>query len=220
MFGAKFRVNFLALFASKPHIFMCGALKLSGIVRANFRLNIAIAMFFLSLTFVHALSFSLRGNGRRPDKIPFSEASKTGFGGGTLFRRPRMSGRRMCGTQTFLELRLFPRKWRSRGQESELPGLAWNSQTCFSQTSATTRFMVPFKSKLLPAVLLFLRIYFPKITVTVTVLKFGWITITVTVLAPAVAPSFPLTPNYHLESHLNSFSQNYRYRYRLEMFVN
>ena len=40
------RVNFLALFASKPHIFMCGALKLSGIVRANFRLNIAIAMLF------------------------------------------------------------------------------------------------------------------------------------------------------------------------------
>ena len=29
---------------------MCGALKLSGIVRANFRLNIAIAMLFLSLT--------------------------------------------------------------------------------------------------------------------------------------------------------------------------
>ena len=44
------RVNFLALFASKPHIFMCGALKLSGIVRANFRLNIAIAMLFWSLT--------------------------------------------------------------------------------------------------------------------------------------------------------------------------
>ena len=43
------RVNFLALFASKPHMFMCGALKLSGIVRANFRLNIAIAMLFLSL---------------------------------------------------------------------------------------------------------------------------------------------------------------------------
>ena len=43
------RVNFLALFASKPHIFMCGALKLSGIVRANFRLNIAIAMLFGSL---------------------------------------------------------------------------------------------------------------------------------------------------------------------------
>ena len=41
------RVNFLALFASKPHIFMCGALKLSGIVRANFCLNIAIAMLLL-----------------------------------------------------------------------------------------------------------------------------------------------------------------------------
>ena len=44
---------------------------------------------------------------------------------------------------------------------------------------------------------------FPKITVTVTVLNFGWITITVTVLAPAVAPWFPLTPNYRLESHLS-----------------
>ena len=30
---------------------MCGALKLSGIVRANFRLNIAIAMLFLSLIY-------------------------------------------------------------------------------------------------------------------------------------------------------------------------
>ena len=30
---------------------MCGALKLSGIVHANFRLNIAIAMLFLSLIF-------------------------------------------------------------------------------------------------------------------------------------------------------------------------
>ena len=40
------RVSFLALFASKPHIFMCGALKLSRVVRANFLLNIAIAMLF------------------------------------------------------------------------------------------------------------------------------------------------------------------------------
>ena len=43
------QVNFLALFASKPHIFMCGTLKLSGIVRANIRLNIAIPMLVLSL---------------------------------------------------------------------------------------------------------------------------------------------------------------------------
>ena len=44
------RVNFLAFFvASKLHIFMCGALKLSGIVRANVRLNIAIPMLFWSL---------------------------------------------------------------------------------------------------------------------------------------------------------------------------
>ena len=62
---------------------------------------------------------------------------------------------------------------------------------------------IPFESKLLLAVLLFSRIYFPKITVTVTVLKLGWISITVTVLASAVTPSLPLTPNYHLESRLN-----------------
>ena len=41
------RVNFLALCAWKPHIFMCGALKLSGIVRANVRLIIAIPMLFV-----------------------------------------------------------------------------------------------------------------------------------------------------------------------------
>ena len=40
------RVNLLALFASKPHIFMCSTLKLSGILRANVRLNIAIPMLF------------------------------------------------------------------------------------------------------------------------------------------------------------------------------
>ena len=33
---------------------------------------------------------------------------------------------------------IFPRKWRKRPQELELPDLAWNSQTSFSQTSATT----------------------------------------------------------------------------------
>ena len=42
------QVNFLALFASKPHIFICGALKLSAIVRTNVRLNIAIPMLFFS----------------------------------------------------------------------------------------------------------------------------------------------------------------------------
>ena len=41
------RVNFLALCASKHHVFKCGALKLSGIVRANVRLNIAITMLFV-----------------------------------------------------------------------------------------------------------------------------------------------------------------------------
>ena len=67
-----------------------------------------------------------------------------------------------------------------------------------------------FNSKLLPAVLLLLGIYFPQITVTITVLNFGWIdlvNITVTVVASAVTPSFPLVPNYRLESHLNSFSR-------------
>ena len=41
--------------------------------------------------------------------------------------------------QTLFELQLksFPRKWRKRRQEPELPDLAWKSQTCFSQTSAT-----------------------------------------------------------------------------------
>ena len=64
----------------------------------------------------------------------------------------------------------------------------------------------PFESKLLPAVLSFSRIYFRQITVTVTVLKFGRINltaITVSVLASAVTPSFPLIPDYHLESHVN-----------------
>ena len=42
----KVRLNFLALFASKTHIFMCGALELSGIVRANVRLNIGTPMLF------------------------------------------------------------------------------------------------------------------------------------------------------------------------------
>ena len=48
MFGAKFGWTFWP-FCLETHIFMCGALKLSGIVRANFRLNIAIAMLFVSL---------------------------------------------------------------------------------------------------------------------------------------------------------------------------
>ena len=42
----KVRVNLLALFASKPHILMCGALKLFRIVRANVRLNFAIPILF------------------------------------------------------------------------------------------------------------------------------------------------------------------------------
>ena len=43
--------------------------------------------------------------------------------------------------------------------------------------------------KIITGSLVILENLFPeKITVTVTVLKFGWITITVTVLAPTVAP--------------------------------
>ena len=65
-------------------------------------------------------------------------------------------------------------------------------------------------AKLLLAVLLFSRTYFPQSTVTGTILKFGWIhltTITVTVLASAVTPSFLRIPDYHLESNLNEFSR-------------
>ena len=40
------RVNFLDPFASKPHIFMCGALKLLSIVRASVRLNFAVPSLF------------------------------------------------------------------------------------------------------------------------------------------------------------------------------
>ena len=50
---------------------------------------------------------------------------------------------------------------------------------------------IPFEPKLLPEVLLLLRIYFPQITVTVTVSKFRFIyliTFTVTVLASAITP--------------------------------
>ena len=54
------QVNFLALFASKPHIFVCGALKLSGIVRANVRLNIAILMLFVSLSWGEGLGGHVR----------------------------------------------------------------------------------------------------------------------------------------------------------------
>ena len=38
----ELRVNFLALFASKPDIFICGALELFQVVGANVRLNFGI----------------------------------------------------------------------------------------------------------------------------------------------------------------------------------
>ena len=62
------RLNFLALFASKPHMFMCGALKLSGVVRANVRLNIAIPMLFWSLILLRG---SVRKRHREKGKRPF-----------------------------------------------------------------------------------------------------------------------------------------------------
>ena len=65
-------------------------------------------------------------------------------------RRPRMSGRRISGTSRrfprhFLELRFSLGNERKRRQESELPDLAWKSQTPVSQTSATTRQKAPFR---------------------------------------------------------------------------
>ena len=62
-----------------------------------------------------------------------------------LFRRPRMSGRRMSGTSRRFSKHVlncnYPGKLRKKQQEPEHPDLAWNSQTSFSQTSATTRFV-------------------------------------------------------------------------------
>ena len=46
----ELQVNFLALFASKPHIFMCHTLKLFRIVRANVHWTFAIPSRFWPLT--------------------------------------------------------------------------------------------------------------------------------------------------------------------------
>ena len=62
-----------------------------------------------------------------------------------------------------------PRAWRTGGGNA-LPHLHTQRKAVSLQAG---RICVPFESKLLPAVLLLLRIYFPQITVTVTVLKFG-----------------------------------------------
>ena len=78
------------------------------------------------------------------------------------------------------------------GQPSDYSYISEFQKELILHTLTTT--FLPFESKLLPAVLLLLRIYFPKITVTVTVLKFGWISITVTVFASAVTPSFHWFP--------------------------
>ena len=58
---------------------------------------------------------------------------------------------------------------KSRRIPATYQGFSWK------RSEQSMRHNIPFQSKLLPAVLLLLRIYFPKITVTVTVLKFGWI---------------------------------------------
>ena len=63
------RVNFLALSASKPHAFMCFALKLSGIVRANVRLNIAIPM-LLSEVSKRGRGWRTEGVGARKSVLP------------------------------------------------------------------------------------------------------------------------------------------------------
>ena len=60
---------------------------------------------------------------------------------------------------------------------AEWPNIARQCDTIVSK-SITDRYFcwgeeLPFESKLLPAVLLLLRIYLPQITVTVTILKFG-----------------------------------------------
>ena len=83
---------------------------------------------------------------------------------------------------------------------SELLQLHYN----FRLEGTWPRFLgTTFRVKIITGSLVTPEYLFPQITITVTVLKFGWISITVTVLASAVTPSFPLIPNYRLESHLN-----------------
>ena len=101
---------------------------------------------------------------------------------------------------------LYSRVWVGRNDTDQ------TLQKCAPSRWGWPPFDLPFESKLLPAVLSLLRIYYPKVTVTNTVLKFGWIcliAITVTVVAFAVTPAFPLIPNYHLESHWVHFWLNY-----------
>ena len=69
-------------------------------------------------------------------------------GGGHAKKKERKSEDRGCLEEGCLGLPgvlpdifwtgVFPRKWRKRGKEPELPDLAWISQTSFFQTSAAT----------------------------------------------------------------------------------
>ena len=83
------RVDFLLLTASKPHIFMWGALTLFRIVRAKVRLNFAIPSMFWSQTYGSA-------SRRQPGGAPLQGRSFTGGKGGTDI--PCSSGKPICGT--------------------------------------------------------------------------------------------------------------------------
>ena len=67
-----------------------------------------------------------------------------------------------------------------RSQPQLLGCISWHDLGCTVRVKIITGSLVTLEN------------LFPKITVTVTVLKFGWITIAVTVLALAVAPSFSI----------------------------
>ena len=72
------QANFLALSASKPHIFMRDALKLFQIVRANVRLSIAIPSLLLFL--IHVLCKNQKSqNEIEPRRGPLRSSSR--FGG-------------------------------------------------------------------------------------------------------------------------------------------
>ena len=81
----KVRMNFLALLASKPHIFMRGALKLFRIAPANVRLNFAIPILFRSLIHVYCRDQNYSGSGRKCFQELISEKLLIFFAGWALF---------------------------------------------------------------------------------------------------------------------------------------